>query len=145
MKILLNRTAGILSLVQNFSFFSSFSVFGIHRLDHVMMSSINFDHQEFTCSHIVTLIATDIFDESTRTQYDSKRLLGLAWYWSKQMKVNTTQNSAAKSVISSKLFLIDMSTSVNCIQQNYYLQLKACHDNPHKRLSHFIIFEFTVT
>ena len=145
MKIQLNRTAGILSLVQNFSSFSSFFVFGIHRLDHVMMSSINFDHQEFTCSHIVTLIATDIFDESTRTQYDSKRLLGLAWYWSKQMKVNTTQNSAAKSVISSKLFLIDTSTSVNCIQQNYYLQLKACHDNPYRRLSHFIIFEFTVT
>ena len=86
-----------------------------------MMSSINFDHQELTCSHRVTLIATDIFDESTRTQYDSKLLLGLAWYWSKQMKVNTTQNSAAKSVISSKLFLIDTSTSVNCIQQNYAL------------------------
>ena len=144
MKILLNRTAGIFSLVLNFSSFSSSFVFGIHHLDHVMMSSINFDHQEFTCSHIVTLIAIDIFDESIRTQYDSKRLLGLAWYWSKQMKVNTTQNSAAKSVISSKLFLIDMSTSVNCIQQNYYLHLKACHDNPYRRLSHFI-FEFTVT
>ena len=102
MKILLNRTAGILSLVQTFLLSAHF-LSGIHRLDHVMMSSINFDHREFTCSHIKSLIATDIFDESTTTQYDSKRLLGLAWYWSKQMQVNTTQNSAAKSVITHQL------------------------------------------